>query len=99
MVQLPQAEMDRQRFRDVVRMIKKASPDRARQIKQATFAALKRLGKKRNPAKAVAGMPDGTDTFNVRTLFDWMDAIKPGDRRAIRQLVELDATADATVKG
>ena len=87
--------LTKRQFANAVRMIKNCRPDTAKQFRQATFTALKRLGVKRDPTKAVNGVPSGSDTFDARWLSDWSEKIQPEHKRAIRQLIALDATVVA----
>lgn len=83
-------------FDNVVRAIKNGSRDAVLQIRQATFDNLARLGVKRNKEAAVAGTPAGSDNVDVQSVIAWMRKIPSKDyKRAVRQLVALDATAVA----
>jgi len=88
-------ELSKDQFRDVIRMLKRCPIEQAASVRFATFDALKRLGAKRDPTKAVRGIPSGSDQVNIRRILDWLDKVGPEDRRAIRQLVAIDATAVA----
>jgi len=88
-----QIELPKHLFRNAVRMIKLSSVDRIELFVQASTIAMKRLKVKPNSSKVIPNLPNGSKTFNMRTLFDWMDKIGPKDKYAIRQLVKLDATA------
>lgn len=91
-----QAHLPAGQFDTFIRMIKQAPLDRIKLVKLASTLALERLGAKQN-GKAVAGVPDGSDTYNMRTLFDFFDKVRPGQRKAIRQIKAIDATATARV--
>jgi len=45
------------------------------------------------------GIPHGSDQWNIRTVIQWMERITPEDKRAIQQLVMIDATAVKRTKG
>ncbi len=94
-----QKHLPKQNFRDVIRQIKRAAVGRVASIVTATAAAMERLGVERNPDKAVDGTPKGSDQGNVRVLIEWLDKIGPGDAKAIKQLVAIDATATKRVEG
>ncbi len=86
-------------FNNIIRSIKRSSIDRAKQIRHVTYGELKRLGVKRNKSKVVKGIPKGSDQTNHGDAFTWMHSIEPGQKRAIRQLVAIDATAVARTEG
>ena len=92
-------ELSGDQFDNVIRFIKRSAVTRIGGIKTSTAATLERLGKKPNPAKAVAGTPDGSDQGNVRSIQEWLDKVQPGDRKAIRQVVAIDATAAQRIEG
>ncbi len=93
-----QKELGDQRFKDVIRMVKNVALMEVKDLRTATFRTLKRLEVKRNESKFVPGIPEGSDQHNVRTILVWLDKIKPGDKKAIEQLVAIDATATRRVK-
>ena len=90
-----QVELNPQQFNHVIRQIKNAAIDRAKLIRTATHSTLKRLKVKRDVSKAVKGIPKGSDQGNVGTILTWLERIGPTDKKAIRQLVAIDATAVA----
>jgi len=90
-----QAELPKGQYRSVIRLVKRANLGRAMVLKTATHNALKRLGVKRDPSKAVPGMPRGSDQGNIRSIIVWMDNVGPGDVKAVRQIVAVDATCVA----
>lgn len=85
--------LPKNQFNNIIRWINTGSVDRAISIRQASFTALKRLGVPRNEAKAVTGIPNGSDQFDSGSLVTWMQKIKPENKRAIWQLQAIDATA------
>ena len=91
--------MSRPQFKWVIRQIKTGKIDRVKSIEVGTLAAVKRLGVKRDPTKAVRGIPVGPDQGNVRTILDWLDRVKPENKRAIKQVIAIDATAAARIGG
>jgi len=87
--------LDKQKFANVIRWINTGPVDRARSIREGSFRALKRLGVSRNMNKAQSDVPDGSDQVSVGTILAWMKRIESGHRKAIRQLVAIDATCVA----
>ena len=53
----------------------------------------KRLKLKRDLTKAIKGIPNGRDQVDHGTLFTWMNKLTNKDKKAIRQLIAIDATA------
>jgi len=88
-----QVELNQQQFDHVIRQIKNASIDRAKLIRTATHSTLKRLKTKRDVSKAVSGIPKGSDQGNVGTILTWLERVGPNDKKAIEQVVSIDATA------
>jgi hypothetical protein len=86
-------------FATVVRVIKKARIEQVNNLRGASFRALKRLGVKRDLTKAVKGLPEGSDQQDFQSIFQWMDKIGPENKKAVRQLVAIDATAVLRTKG
>ncbi len=91
--------MSRSQFKWVIRQIKTGTIARAKSIEVGTFAALERLGVDRDLSKAVRGIPAGPDQGNVRTILDWLNRVGPKNKRAIKQVVAIDATAAARIGG
>jgi hypothetical protein len=95
----PSAAMAPNQFNNVVRWIKKWPAERVMALRHATWDTLKRVGVKRNAAKAVPGIPAGTDDGNMGDVFAWLAKVQKGDRKAVKQLVALDATAFVRTEG
>ncbi|KKN88367.1 hypothetical protein LCGC14_0249300 [marine sediment metagenome] len=93
------AELLGYQFDNVIRGIKTSSLERAKQVRHVTYNELKRLGVKRNKSKAIKGIPKGSDQTNLGSTYTWMYAIEPNQKKAIRQLVIIDATAVARTEG
>ncbi|KKM08382.1 hypothetical protein LCGC14_1724350 [marine sediment metagenome] len=84
---------------NVIRMIKTASLDRVKEIKTATFLALKRLGVARQPDNARKKIPKGSDQVDVGSFITWLSKIQAEDTEAVKQIVIIDATACRRVEG
>ena len=93
-----EAKLPPNHFSNVIRLIKNAPLDRAKVLKTATWETLRRLGVKRDPSKAVSGLPKGSDQGDIMSLVAWMYRIKPEDKEAVEQVVAIDATCYARVK-
>ena len=91
-------ELRPEQFDSLIRMIKKVGLERVRDLRTATYRTLKRLEVKRDESKFVPGIPKGSDQHNIRTVLVWLDKIKPGDAKAMEQLVAIDATATRRIK-
>ncbi len=104
--------LPKRHFDNVIRWIKRVGIDHIPALLAASKANLERLEVKRNLGKAVAGIPDGSDQGDIQSVITWMSKIHPGspsptpgkpgvprDKKAIRQLVAIDATAVARMGG
>ena len=95
-------EMPNNRFKTVIRYIKRVQIDRVVGLRAATHAELKRMGVRRDLEKAVKGMPKASDHLNVADIIQWMRRI-PGrsdvTEQAVNQVVAIDATAVARCNG
>ena len=87
--------LSKQAFNQMIRIIKTAPIARARLVRTAARGALNRLGIKADSSKVVAGIPKGHDHFNGMSVSAWFDKVKAEHKRAIRQVVAIDATATA----
>lgn len=85
-------ELPRSGFFNIIRLIHKLPLDHIAQIRSVTYETLKRLGVKRDLEKAVTAIPKGSSQVDVGTIVAWMRKIQAKDKRAIRQLVAIDAT-------
>jgi len=88
-----QVELSPNGLNSIVRMIHRADHDRIQWIVTATHETLCRLKAKRDAAKAVVKMPDGSDQCDMGSIKVWLDKIKPEDKAAIAQIQVIDATA------
>lgn len=87
--------LSKQHFNNVIRFIKKAPLERVLTLRTVSFNTLKRLQVKRDPSKVVVGIPKGSDHGDVGTLKTWMDSVTPKNKRAVKQIVQIDATCCA----
>lgn len=94
-----QVELPRDHFNNVIRYLKNCSLDRVNNLRSATFAAMKRLGVQRDLDSAVKGVPNGSDQGDIRSIIVWMDKITKTDKKAIKQLVAIDATCVMRTEG
>jgi len=92
-------EMSKRYLNNVIRLIKLAPMTQVSQLRSCSYHALKRLGVKRDLSMAREGVPHGSDQWNSRTVIEWMEKIAPEDKKAISQLVVIDATAVKRTKG
>lgn len=88
-----ESAMTEQSVNNVIRMILNGRTSDAEQIRNATYNALRRIGAKRDKTKAVSSAPDGSDQVDVRSVVVWAGNVQSGYKKAIRQLVTIDATA------
>ena len=87
-------------FDSMIRQIKRNSVDRVAVMRTATYEALKKLGVARDMTKAVTGpAPKGSDQGDTQTFVKWTLKIVADDSLAVEQLVAIDATATARIKG
>lgn len=81
-------------FNSVVKVLLSCELDRARQFRTASWTALKRLQLKRDLSKARKKVPKGaSDNYDAGTLVSWMNNIQANEKKAVQQLIVLDATA------
>ena len=78
-----------------VRILKISSVGIVGQVKTAADDQLERLGVQPDRTKAVAGVPDGSDQVDVRAFITWAEKLTRRHRKAVGQLVALQATAAA----
>lgn len=88
-------QLSKSHFNNVVRFIQRSSIDRVHAVRTSTHRNMKRLKLKRNLSKAVKGIPKGSDQADGGTLKTWMEKITDKDKKAIKQLIVLDATCCA----
>lgn len=93
------AALENKVFFKYVRAAKLVNFGVASGLRNVTWETLKRVGAKRDPAAAYAGMPKGSDQFNEGDIVRWLRGIDPTDEEAVRQLVILDATLTKRVTG
>lgn len=87
-----QKELNKDHFQNVIRFIKRSSLERVNTLKTATEVTLKRLGRKRNLKKAVSGVPEGSDHADIGTLVTWLNRVDKSDKKAVDQVLAIDAT-------
>ena len=90
-------------FNNIIRLVRMAPHET---VKQLVFVLrgdkeqpgyLELLGVKRDLSKAVAKIPDGSDQWNARAVYEWFEKLKPNFRKAVAQAVAIEATAIARV--
>ncbi len=86
-------ELNKAQYNSTIRMVKQAGVDRLKFVRSATYVALKRLGVARNLSKAAKKTPRGSDQHNTGNLVTWLARVSPKDKKAVRQIVAIDATA------
>jgi hypothetical protein len=86
------AELPKADFHKVLHYVQNSSQEQARQLRTATFNTLKRLGVKRDTSRAIdrAVRSDGR-LGDTRSIVVWMNRIAPGDKKAVDQLLVIDA--------
>ena len=77
---------------NVIRLINMAPFDHVKHLRTAAWANLKRLGLKRNAKLARMKIPKGSDQFDLGSIITWMEKIPKTDKKAVRQLLVIDAT-------
>ncbi len=85
--------LDKTQFRNLVRAIKNMGLDRVKNIRTVSFESLKRLKVKRDLTKAVKGIPKGSDQYSEAAVFNWLRKVGPTNKRAVSQVIAIDATA------
>lgn len=80
---------------NLVTMVLEAPLPTVLQIRTATFNALKRVGVGRDTTKAAGKNPHGSVQVDVGSVLDWLARVTPADKKAVAQLVMLDATCCA----
>ena len=80
-------------YANVIRGIRTGTSDTAMSVRTATHATLKRLGVKRDKGKAPKRTPKGSDQFSTGALIEWLNRVKPTDKKAVAQVVKIDACA------
>ena len=86
-------------FNNIIRLVKMADLERVKHIKTATFLALKRLKAKRRVVNAKRKIPKGSDQVDIGSFITWMSKVQAVDKKAIEQIVSIDATACRRVEG
>lgn len=88
-------ELPPEQLTHFARVINHAGPVLAKAIAVTSGSHLTRLGVRRDLSKAMKDSFAGAINSDTGTLFAWMAKIQPKHRRAIAQLVALDASACA----
>jgi hypothetical protein len=94
-----QTELPDHQLNNVLRFVKMAALNKVLGLKTATFNTLKRLGVKRDGRMAARKVPKGSDQGDVGSIIRWMDGIQPTDKKAVAQIVKIDATCCRRVGG
>ena len=84
--------LTKDQFNSVITLALECPLERVLQVRTGTFNALKRLDVKRDTSKAITKNPHGSTQHDVGSLLEWLTKVLPGDRKAIKQIVALDAT-------
>ncbi len=85
--------LSQKHFNNIIRSINRSNVATAGSIETATKNALERLGVERDVSKAVTSLPKGSDQGDVGAIVAWLKKIQSNNKRAIRQIVVIDATA------
>ena len=85
-------------FQTVLRWVRTIGIGRVKQIRSATFHTLRRLSVKRDMTKAVGGIPNGSDQFDLGSFLTWLDKVKVENEEAVAQIVAVDATAHRRIR-
>ena len=88
-------ELNKAQYNKTIRMVKQAGIDRLKFVRTATYVALKRLGVKRDLTKAAKKTPYGSEQYNTGNLVAWLARVSSSDKKAVKQIVAIDATAVA----
>ena len=88
-------ELPKNQFSNTIRMIRRGDSGQAMVMRTATWNTLNVLGVKRDVSKAMKSTPKGSDQVDMMSIIRWMGKITIQDKKAIRQLVQIDATAVA----
>lgn len=94
-----QTELPKNQMNNVLRLIKTASLDQVKALKTATYNELKRLGAKRDGRKAARKIPSGSDQGDIMSIVQWMSRVSPADKKAVDQIIKIDATCCRRVGG
>lgn len=88
------AELPKNQYRNVIRFLSEASLSNVLELKTITYINLKRLGVKRNLTKAIKfNSRRGSVQVDVGSIRNWLRLVTTKDKKAIAQLVAIDATA------
>ena len=88
-----------QYFNNIIRLIKRQPLDLVRELYCVSFSKLKAMKQRSKADQAVSGVPNGSDQVNIGDFVYWVNRIGSGDRKAIRQLQQIDATAGRRLVG
>jgi len=86
-------ELPKNHFNNIIRAVKLGQINRVREIRTATFHALKRLGVERDLKYGIRKTPAGSDQVDIGSIVTWLKKITLEDSAAIKQLITIDATA------
>lgn len=84
--------MDVRGFNSAIRFVKRGRIEPVEQVLVVANQHVERLSIEVDEDDVVVGTPDGSDQIDVRSIYDWMERIQPGDKKAKRQLAAIAAT-------
>lgn len=87
-------ELSDSSFLHFLRMLNRMEPSAAAAVAQISMQNLQRLKVKRDMTKARVESYAGDMNADVGTMLDWFAKVQPNHRKAIKQLVTLDASAE-----
>lgn len=88
--------MEPHQFNKIIRLIKHGDISRVIQLQAATAEHMQRLRKSRDLKKAVPGpAPEASHQVNIQDFVRWAERLTKRARRAVGQLVAIDATLHA----
>lgn len=85
--------LPKNQYNNVIRLLRRADISTVLAIRNVTFVRLNEIGVKRDLSKAVEKTPNGSDQVDVQSVVQWIRSVTPDQKRAVWQLVEIDATA------
>lgn len=84
--------MDARGFNSAIRFVKRGRIETVEQALVVAKIHLERLGLEIEEDAVLTGTPDGSDQVDVRSIYDWMEKIQSGDKKAKRQLLAFAST-------
>ena len=89
--------LQKHRLRAAIRFIKQAPLQRVLQFQGSVNDAMERLEMRPDSGKAVSGLPEGSDHFNLMDAAVWARGIQPEHKGAKRQLASIAATIEKRI--